>query len=167
MKNNKGFTLVEILAIISVLGVVMIFVVPTMMQAFTDARGMVGENDEKQVLDAAKMWITDFDLSVKPYTYNGNSAVEYNGHTYNKGDVMQVYDFRSYVIENKGINVTMGELVAGGYYDKNCDYSKANNSCKYPSTCTIKVGLEYETRVGDKYYVVTGYTAELFNGCEI
>ena len=167
MKNkNKGFTIVEILAVLSILGVVAILVVPTMLKSFYDARGMLNESDERQILDAAKMWIIDFDKSVKPYIYNGSSVVEYNGHTYNPGDAMQVYDFRSYVIENKGINVSIKELVEGGYYDKRCDYSKENNTCKVPETCVIKVGLEYSTAVGDTYYVVEGYTAELFNGCE-
>lgn len=167
MKNKKnGFTLVEILAVISILGVVMILIVPTMMQAFYDARSKLDDNDEKQILDAAKMWITDYDLSVKKYTYNGSNSIDINGTTYNPGDVMQVYDFRTYVIENKGINVSITELVDGGYYNTRCDYSKEKNSCKVPETCVIKVGINYDTAVGDQYYVVNGYTAELFNGCE-
>ena len=44
MKNKKnGFTLVEILAVISILGVVMILIVPTMMQAFYDARSKLDD----------------------------------------------------------------------------------------------------------------------------
>jgi prepilin-type N-terminal cleavage/methylation domain-containing protein len=163
--NNKGFTLVEILAVLSVLGVVSILIIPTMLKAFYDTRSLLSESDERQILDAAKMWMTDFDRSVNKYIYTG-SGIELNGHTYANGDALQVYDWRTYVIENHGINVTMKELVEGGYYDQRCDYSKENNTCKVPETCTIKVGLEYTTAVGDRYYVVTGYTAELFNGCE-
>ena len=78
---------------------------------------------------------------------------------------MQVYDFRTYVIEKKGINVSIVDLVENGYYDKRCDYTKNEKACRVPKTCVIKVGIDYDTAVNDSYYVVKGYTAELFSGC--
>ena len=182
MKNRNGYTLVEVLAVISILGVVMILLVPTMLSTFYSAKGMLDDYVVDDIKDAAKMWITDYDLGVYKYTYNGADTT-INGKTYKKGDVMDTYDFKVYVIENKGVNVSVKELVDGGYYDDDCKYAgskvsviedgvektkvlEKDQNCEAPKECIVKVSIDSKKVENDKYYVTNGYTAELFDGCK-
>ena len=182
MKSKNGFTLVEVLAVISILGVVMVLLVPTMLQTFYGAKGMLDDFVIEDIEDAAKMWITDYDLGTFKYTYNG-AETTINGNVYKKGDLMDTYDFKVYAIENKGVIVTMEELVKGGYYDEDCRYAgtvityqekgeektkvvEKDENCDIPKTCKIKVGIDSKKVENDKYYVTNGYTAELFDGCK-
>ena len=54
MKNmkNKGFTLVELLAVLSIIGVVAILVMPTMLEALRNGKTMLKKFDKEGVLDA-------------------------------------------------------------------------------------------------------------------
>lgn len=182
MKSKNGFTLVEVLAVISILGVVMVLLVPTMLQAFYGAKSMIDDYQIEDIEDAAKMWITDYDLGTFKYTYTGADTT-INGTLYKKGDLMDAYDFKVYVIENKGITITMKDLVDGGYYDEDCKYAgtvltytekgekktrvvEKDENCDIPKTCKIKVGIDSKKVENDKYYVTNGYTAEFLEGCE-
>lgn len=182
MKNRNGFTLVEVLAVISILGVVMILLVPTMLQTFYDAKGMLDDYVVEDIKDAAKMWITDYDLGVYKYKYTG-ATTTINGTEYKNGDLMTPYDFKVYAIENKGVKVTVKELVEGGYYDDDCKYAgtkikykdtdgiektkvlEKDMNCEVPKECTLTVGIDSKKVENEKYYVTKGYTAEIFEGC--
>jgi prepilin-type N-terminal cleavage/methylation domain-containing protein len=183
MKSRKGFTLVELLAVISVLGILIVLSVPSIISVLSNSKKMLNEYDQETLLDAAKYYITDIDEGTLEYTYTGNSAIDVNGTTYTKGMVMSKYDAKTYIIENNGITITAYDLVSGGYYDANCKYAgevvsyeengtiktskvAEDTSCHVPKTCKIKVGINGRKVENDKYYVTDDYTAEIIDGCE-
>lgn len=183
MKNKNGFTLVELLAVISVLAVLIALTVPAVLNILGDARNTLNEYDRGTLIDAAKYYITDIDLGEREFIYLGNSPVDINGKTYTKGMKMTKYDAKVYIIENKGFTITAYDLVKGGYFDKNCRYAgekieykegsvtktsvvAKDENCHVPASCKIKVGIKGKKVEQDAYYVTEDYTVELLDGCE-
>jgi len=156
--NKKGFTLVELLAVISILGVVAILAIPTLLSALDKGKKLSKQYDEEGIVEAAKMYLIDLDNGVKTITYSG-SNITVNNKTVKNGDVLSGYDLKVYLIQKGGINVTMKTLVEGGYYDDDCDYTNNPGRCEVPSDCTIKVSLNYSKSNDGIYYTTTGYTA--------
>ena len=73
MKNNKGFTLVELLAVIVILAIIMIIAIPAVLQVMQTARRKSFiEYAMKVTGEAQKVYLTD------QMTYNTGSCVLYN-----------------------------------------------------------------------------------------
>lgn len=172
MKNKKkGFTLVELLAVLVVLGIIMIIVAPSAMSAFYKARRSLSEMEQGVVIDAAKIYLTDLDKGKKKYVYQGTTSTTVRGHEYAPGSEMSGYDFRVYMIESvqDGIDVDIKTLVEGGYYDDKCTYSddgKPNEGCRIQGDCVLRVKLIYDKSPDGAFYVTTGYDAKIVKGCE-
>lgn len=174
MKNN-GFTLVEILAILSILGVIAVLVMPTMLDALKNGKKMLNEYERTAIEDSGKTYVTDLDEGIKDYEYKEDEERNINGHIYKKGDKISGYDLKTYIIDSGGIDVTMETLVTGGYYDKNCVYAgyphdgkilEKDFNCKMPKDCTLHVGINYKISKDGHYYVTDGYTSKIKSGCE-
>ena len=135
---------------------------------------MLKKFDKQGVLDAGEMYMTDLDMGIKEYTYQGNETLKLiNGHTYKKNDVFSPYDLKLYVIDHGGIDVNMRFLVKEGYYDKNCHYAgeeldgeilKKDKNCHVPADCTIHISIDYSINE-EGYYVTEGYTSNFKSGC--
>ena len=166
MKNNKGFTLVEILAVISIIGVVSILLIPTLLNVFYKSKGMLDDYLKEKLIDAGKMYVTDLDTGIKDYIYTGDKNIEIDGTIYSPGSKISGYDLRVYIIENNGINVSVKDLVKDGYFDKECNYETNKKQCKVKDTCILKVKIKSELVQNDRYYISNGYDAELLEGCE-
>ena len=71
MKNNKGFTLVEILAVIIIIGILMIIAIPAVTKNISDSRATTFIDTANKFIDVAIADITALDYSVtnKDYTY--------------------------------------------------------------------------------------------------
>ena len=54
MKNKKGFTLVELIVVIAILGILALFLVPQFMGYATDAKLQVAKANTRTVWSAAK-----------------------------------------------------------------------------------------------------------------
>ena len=79
--NNKGFSLVELLAVIIIIGIVAIIVVPSVTQYIDNASNTAYESYERSMSDAAKSRIiecqTDFSLNCNlrlPYKMSGTGS---------------------------------------------------------------------------------------------
>lgn len=64
MKNNKAFTLIEVLAVIIIVVSLFLIVVPTVINKFSNQKANVSEVTEKLILDATKLYIKDNDISL-------------------------------------------------------------------------------------------------------
>ena len=183
MKNKNGFTLVELLAVISVLGVIIVLSIPTILDVLGKSKNKLDEYNRDSLIDAAKYYITDIDLGEKEFIYPDNTPTDINGKTYTKGMTMTKYDAKVYLIENNGLTITAYDLVKGGYYDKNCQYAgetveykegtvvktsvvSKDQNCHVPASCKIKVGIKGKKVQNDAYYITEDYTVELLDGCE-
>lgn len=56
---KKGFTLVELLATITILGIIALLLVPTVTNVLSSFRGDASENQKKSIVSAAKLWASD------------------------------------------------------------------------------------------------------------
>lgn len=183
MKNKNGFTLVELLAVISILAILIVATVPTVLDILGKSKQTLNEYDRETLVDSAKYYITDIDLGAKDFLYPDNKPTDINGKTYTKGMKMTKYDAKVYIIESKGFTITAYDLVKGGYYDKNCKYAgekveyvengvkktsvvAKDQNCHVPRNCKIKVGIKGKKVENDTYYVTEDYTVELLDGCE-
>ncbi len=147
MKKN-GFTLVEVLAVISILGVVIVFVVPNLLSAFYKSRDILSDYEKNTIKDAGKMYITDLDNGIK--SYNGYSG----------------YEFKKYAVANSGITVSLTTLIDEGYYDDACTsklcqkYQKSKlDDSSSKVECNLNLTLSATEENG--YLVTTGYDATL------
>ena len=72
--NNKGFTLVEMLAVVVILGILATIMVSTATNFIKDNKEKQYKNLEKSVLSAAKVYISDYryDIELDPNTKCNN-----------------------------------------------------------------------------------------------
>ena len=57
--NKKGFTLVEILAVLVILSLLLILTVPSIKNALTNGKNKINEINKKQIEDAAKIIVNE------------------------------------------------------------------------------------------------------------
>lgn len=181
--NKNGFTLVEVLAVLTILGVVMVLAIPGLLNVLGDSKGKISEYELANLIDAGKYYLIDIDEGSANLVYDGEKQTTINNHTYSKGDLFSRYDARTYLIENGGVIITPEILIHGGYYNKECHYEgdtiiyKDNGvektsvaskdiDCKIPKTCKIKLSIIGHKVKNDLYYVTDDYKVELLEGCE-
>ena len=61
---KKGFTLVELLATITILGIIALLLVPTVTGVISNFRNDSSENQKKSIVAAAKLWGSDHRLEL-------------------------------------------------------------------------------------------------------
>lgn len=147
MKKN-GFTLVEVLAVISILGVIIVLTLPSLLDLFQKSKHIMNDYEKGNIIDASKLYVEDLDNGIK--SYNGLTG----------------YDFKKYVVENSGISISLQTLIDEGYYDDAC----TTNICKKYHKSKLDDSLEkvecnalvtISVKEQDGYLVTTGYDASL------
>ena len=75
--NNKGFSLVEVLAVVVILSVLATIMVPTVSHVINHNKENNYKNVEKSILNAAKMYVSDnrYDITVGACDENGIADV--------------------------------------------------------------------------------------------
>lgn len=62
LKKEEGFTLVELLAVIVILGFILVIAVPGIGKVISNSKTKTAENEEALVIDAAKLYFIDKDV---------------------------------------------------------------------------------------------------------
>lgn len=98
--NKKGFTLVELLAVISIIAILSLIAIPNMVGISDDVRKETMLDDAKKMISLAKMKVSiDYEirnssqatLYLKDIDTNGDVKVDPDGGTYNRDNSFVKY----------------------------------------------------------------------------
>lgn len=118
--NKKGFTLVELLAVIAILAVLMLLVTPSVLKLFTEGKKSVFVTQVQSVWKAAEsQYVKDAILSTKPgpYCYKGENVKV--GSSVTTTNALTISDNKSiayYVDFNDDGQITKLIVTDGTYY---------------------------------------------------
>lgn len=95
MKDNKGFTLIEILAVIVIMGIIMLIAIPAISKNVSDSRKAEFAESSIKLIEAARIAITakEYNASNPEYTYYIPTKCldAENGNTTSYGDLVKSY----------------------------------------------------------------------------
>lgn len=140
MRKNKGFTLVELLAVIVILAVIALIATPTVLSMIEEARKGAAESSMLSYVDQLeKQIVTNSMNSTKAVDYDGTYTIDGTVVTKTtdanvnfdldiKGDQPQTAEGTTIVVSNG--SVTSAKLKFGTYY---VTYNFANKKASYCS----------------------------------
>lgn len=133
--NKKGFTLVELLTVIAILGILVVLVAPNVISSFNKANDNAAKIQENQILDGAKLLIEDYCIHpIGGYKCNDVSFTTSGTTRYSKLSDIQEKGYIEDVVFS-------GESCIGFV-----TYTKETNSRNYKDyKAYIKCGNAYET----------------------
>ena len=107
---KKGFTLVELLAVIAVLALVAAIAYPVVTNVINDMKESAAESQQRIVIDAAKYWVSENDSVLSDtvgdiYTLNVSTLKE--GEYITNADLRDLE--KSNVINTACVKITTGE----------------------------------------------------------
>lgn len=108
MKNNKGFTLIELMAVIIILAVIGLIVFPSAIESINSSKEKLYKEQVQRILDAADSWATNNDSKLP----DGNSSIKITIDTLQKAGLLKKEDVKNPI--NGHENMT-GEIVI--YFD--------------------------------------------------
>lgn len=79
LKNKKGFTLVELIVVIAILGILALFLVPSFQGYSQDAKKQVAQGNARTVWEAAKIAETSSEYKTFTGGNDGTFLAEING----------------------------------------------------------------------------------------
>ncbi len=147
MKNNKGFTLVELLAVIMVIGMLLVLTSSSVIRITRESRNNIKESEFKSFLDAGKEFLTDViesdgKVTIKPVTSDGNDG-EYYG--YNFLEYVGGCEKNEYCKRTEGSpivtrTVYFDSSLMGKYIDlEKYNAEASNNKCGLKANITVEL----------------------------
>ena len=185
--KNKGFTLVEVIAVLALIAVLVIIFVPIISNGFYRSKKLLKDYDKQALIDGAKTYLTNLKedgYNIKTVnTYdsscnitNTTSNYEKESYTAPDGTIYSGYEYIKYAAGND-LYITAKYLVDNGYFNNGCKYDATENSCeksaecKVDKECTLVVHYNAEKTkanpkcdLGDKctfYYELGDYTINI------
>ena len=154
--NNKGFTLVELLATISILAIIMLIAIPNVVGVVQKSRNKTYVEDAKKMISLAKYKVKS-DVKIKNALGNGSVCISLkyldsgkeikdapNGGEYDTEKsyvlVEKNYDNSYYysvqLLENdKDSNIQGLNEISSEVLSNDNSYKNVNNSITYPESC--------------------------------
>lgn len=137
MKNNKGFTLIELMAVIVIIGILLMIAIPSVTEYIANSRKSSFIRIGEGYIDGVKAMITSNDLKIKrkDVTYyismdcidTENSKEQSPYGEWVEGYVVVTYGekynyyWTAYDSENKGVKLTYSESLDENKIDENLD----------------------------------------------
>ena len=120
--NNKGFTLLEIILVVAILGVITLIVVPSVSSILNKNKNDQYENLKKSIISAAKMYVSDnrYDLGI-----TCNNASERPTFTITLKDIVDSGDLTEPVVDPRDKSEISSSNVV------NITYNCSNKSFNY------------------------------------
>ena len=116
MKNNRGFTLTELLAVIVLLSILMLIAVPNIQGALGASKNSIGEYEKKAIKDAAERAVLEvLNCDLYDSTYN----------VFGKANTTTCSTMQNYIIGNT-VNSTVELLKNNGYFDDKANRCSGN-----------------------------------------
>ena len=157
-RKNKGFTLVELLAVIVILALIALIATPIILNVINDAKKQAAKDSAYGYMDAVEKYIVSSELegkSIKDGTYSVeelNKKISVKGSTPDNGNIeIKNKEVKSYEIGIDGYVVSNGEVkkasttkeIKNGtavyynpvYGEKCNDYTEANSKTGTKSGC--------------------------------
>ena len=116
-RKNKGFTLVELLAVIVILALIALIATPIILNVINDAKKQAAKDSAYEYMDAVEKYIVSSELedeSIKDGTYTVedlNKKISVKGSTPDNGNIeIKNKEVKSYDIGIDGYVVSNGEV---------------------------------------------------------
>ncbi len=166
---KKGFTLVELLATITILGIIALLLVPTVIGTMNRFREDSKENQEKSIISAAKLWASDHRLQL-PIVDNSSICVTV-------AELKQGYldeeirnpDTKEAISNQAGVKVTKNGKSFTYQYVASCDGSSTSDdentiSLQLSSSNITSSSLTVIAKASVQNDTIKGYRFSIENG---
>ena len=157
MRDKNGFTLVEILTVLGIIAILVIFIYGAGFNLLTNSKKELYKLQEKNLLDAGKLYMTDIDNNVVPYILPSSTSVGLNS-TYKRlvpGDTSDFevtsYGGRTMVRCDEGSSYTFNGSGEGATVVATCSYRGLTDKTKvYTKKITLSKCSCGSSYCGDK-----------------
>lgn len=141
MKNKNGFTLPEILAVVTIIGVVLLIFIPSYLNILNTANRELSKEEKKMFVDSGNTYATALKNNTDSYTDSSNNTYENYAFVEYLNSIAKRNTDGTLTAT---IPVTAEYLVKKGYYNENCDYNDSTKSgnCKVNKECTLNIEFE-------------------------
>lgn len=152
MKKNKGFTLVELLAVLVILGIVALVSIPAITGSLKNYKYTLYETQIKNIENAARVWGSDHIYEL-PNDENSSEDVTYSKSV-------------TYPSNYKRLFITLGDLQNEGYIDKELKSVKSKGNKEELISPDMIIVIE---KISNKleYTVIDGQLASFDIGEEV
>lgn len=141
--NNKGFTLIEVLAVIVILSVLMAIMIPSVGTLIQKNKEDSYESLKKSIISATKIYLSD-----------NRYEVVLNGTCQNPDDQIEIISIRTNELQNSKLPIQ--SLVDAGNIkvDKNNEVLDPRNSSKKLNLETSYIVIKYQCNKKDYVYTL-------------
>lgn len=157
-EKNKGFTLVELLAVIVILALIALIATPIILNVINDAKKQAAKDSAYGYMDAVEKYIVSSELedkSIKDGTYTVedlNKKISVKGSTPDNGN-----------IEIKNSSVKSYDIGIDGYVVSNGEVKKVSTTKSFKNGTAVYYNPETGKKCDD--YTEANSTKETKNGC--
>lgn len=160
MKSKKGFTLLEVIAVVVIMGLLVVLAVPNVLDAISTSKTKTEEFQRSSLLDAARVYIEDVASNKEALPITSPITVNNKQFT----DSIKGYDFKAYLGAGHALYTSSGDVVNKGYFNEGCNYI-SNINCMFPSDCVIEITADADIK--DNYYLINAYHVQFVGECNL
>ena len=169
MKDKNGYTLTEVLAVITIIALISILTVSISVRVLDQGKKKISEYDKTILVDAGITFAEDIDKNDIPYKMTETLTI--NDKTFNQDSEIKGYDFKIVANNKKTLPVSTEYLYEHKYLGQS--YEKCVTDDHNVTTCSLKeeyknctINMQFETSIQDGYIVIDKINANLGEDCK-